>query len=568
VVDAVKPILYPSTETEFAANGIGALSSAKECIVTEERNGMFELSMVYPMDGIHYENIELRSIILAAPNPTAVPQPFRVYEISRPMNGLVTINAEHVAYDLNGIVVSPFTVSTCTAAFQSLKTSAATDCPFEFSTDKTTSANINITIPRTIWDILGGSAGGILDVYGTGEYEFDRWNVIFHKARGANNGVTIRYGKNLTDIQQEENCASVYTGIYPYWQGADGDVVTLGEKIINVDGTFDYTRIRTLDLSEYYEEAPTEDELRKTANSWLKNNDIGTPSVSLSISFVQLERTEEYKTLEMLEHVSLCDTVSVVFPKLGVTATAKCVKTVYNTLEERYESIELGDGRDSIESTIVAQQKKVEEQATDLSSKATYSYVDTTATEATTSANTYTDTTASSTLSSAKSYTNTTASNTLASAESYTDSAVKTGISNYDDYLTQLEIFNKLTNNGETQGIYMQDGKLYINMDYAKTGTLDANSINLSGAFTVYSGGAAGGSIGYMSGSAGAGIGVSAGNAYVIATGGGARMQAGSSSFYVVPGGATVDAATLVVNGNITCTGNITCSGTITSSSS
>ena len=47
-------LLYPSTETEFQNNGLGALPDAISCTVTEERNGMYELEMQYPVSGSHY----------------------------------------------------------------------------------------------------------------------------------------------------------------------------------------------------------------------------------------------------------------------------------------------------------------------------------------------------------------------------------------------------------------------------------------------------------------------------------------------------------------------------------
>ncbi len=43
--------------------------------------------------------------------------------------------------------------------------------------------------------------------------------------------------------------------------------------------------------------------------------------------------------------------------------------------------------------------------------------------------------------------------------------------------LTQEIIFNKLTNNGETQGLYLEGGKIYLNAEYIKTGTLSADYI-------------------------------------------------------------------------------------------
>ncbi len=354
-----KPILYSSQETRFTDNGLGILSDAVSCVVTEERNGAFELEMQYPADGLRYKDIKLRSLILAKPNPTANPQPFRVYRISKPMLGIVTVYAEHISYDLSGIPVSPFEAGSTAQAMAQLQASSAVENPFTFWTDKSTAASMKVAAPASIRSLLGGREGSVLDVYG-GEYAFDRYTVRLYEQRGENRGVSIRYGKNLTDLQQEENCANVYTGAYPYWSGSEGQLVQLPEKILPAEGTYGFTRILALDLSSDFEEEPTMDQLRARAQSYMKNNRIGVPDVSLAVSFVQLEQTEEYKDLALLERVNLCDTVNVEFPALRVSAQAKCVKTIYDVLLDRYQSVELGDARTNIADTIASQQKQIE----------------------------------------------------------------------------------------------------------------------------------------------------------------------------------------------------------------
>lgn len=355
------PILYPSAETAFADNGLGMLSDAVSCTVTEERNGMFELEMQYPVSGIRYTNLALRALILAKPNPTDDPQPFRVYRITKPMSGTVTVYAQHLSYDLAGIPTGPFTAANAPAAMAALGDNAAVPCPFVFWTDKDTTATMTVQAPASIRSLLGGVRGSILDTYG-GEYAFDRYTVRLYAARGADRGVTIRYGKNLTSLEQDANCAAVYTGVYPYWADSDGNNLTqLPEKIVSAPGTYDFTRILTLDLSSEWQEQPTADQLRARAERYVDENKVGVPKVSLEVQFVPLEQSDEYKHLALLERVSLCDTVTVQFDKLGVNATAKVVRTAYNVLLGRYDSIELGDARTNIADTIVQQQQQIAE---------------------------------------------------------------------------------------------------------------------------------------------------------------------------------------------------------------
>lgn len=355
------PILYSHTETAFDHNGCGILGDCASCFVTEEANGAFELSMQYPMDGIHFEDIQSRSIIKAKPDQFREPQLFRVYNISKPsMNGIVSISAQHISYDLTGIPIGPFTAEGVALALDGLKSNAVADCPFEFWTDKNTAGRFTVPHPASIRSRLGGVQGSILDNYG-GEYEFDNFTVKLHNNRGMDRGVSIRYGKNLTSLKQEENCQNIATGIYPYWQNQEtGELAQLQEKVVNAPGEYDFTRIKTVDFTANFENRPTSEQLRTASERYIKNNEIGTPIVSLDISFAQLQNSEEYKDLKLLERVSLFDPVSVEFPALRVSAKAKAVRIVYNVLLDRVESVTLGSVRANIADTIVEQQKQIE----------------------------------------------------------------------------------------------------------------------------------------------------------------------------------------------------------------
>lgn len=356
----MNPVLYESTESTFETNGLGVLSDTISCQVVEERNGIFEITLEYPLTGIHYQEIKQRRIIFVKPNPYEDPQPFRIYRITKPLSGKITVYAQHISYDLSGVPVSPFSSSSVTGALSGLKTNAAVTNPFSFWTDKTSTGDFAVTAPTSTRTLLGGSDGSILDVFG-GEYKFDRWTVRLYNNRGKNSGVSIRYGKNLMDLQQDENISNVVTGIYPYWLSSEGELTELPEKIVNAPGTYDFTRISAIDFSGDFEEAPTEEQLRDRANDYISSNNVGVPTVSITVEFQPLEQTEEYKDIALLERVNLCDTVNVEYSELGVSATAKCVKTTYDALKDKYISIELGDAKTNIADTIIQQQQEINE---------------------------------------------------------------------------------------------------------------------------------------------------------------------------------------------------------------
>lgn len=356
----MKPILFPSTATEFTTQGLGVLTDAISCTVTEERNGAFELTMQYPDTGVHFAEITDRCIIYAIPSPYRAPQPFRIYRITRPMNGIIMVYAQHITYDLSGVPLNPFTAVNAPDALSKLSLNAAVDSPFTFWTDKATVASFAVSTPSSTRSVLGGSSGSILDVYG-GEYEWDGFTVRLYGHRGYDNGVVISYGKNLTDIEQDRNISNVATGIYPYWTNAEGALVTCDPKIVNAPGTYDFTRVVPVDFSNDFETQPTPAQLRARAEKYVEDNKIGIPKTSITASFVQLEQFPEYEDLALLEKCDLCDTVTIRYPQLGVEAKAEIVKIETDVLLERYNSVEIGDVRTNIADTIVGQQQEIKQ---------------------------------------------------------------------------------------------------------------------------------------------------------------------------------------------------------------
>ena len=214
----MKPILYTPDETNFTTNGLGALSDAISVIVEEERNGKFELTIKYPFDGIHFSDVKHSSIIKAKPHDNGNDQLFRVYKITSPLNKQCTIYAEHISYQLNYIPLMPFTAYDIQSALYGITQNMAEPCPFTFWSDIQSAAVYEQHEPEMVRTRLGGQEGSFLDTYG-GEFEWDNYTVKLWEQRGMDRDVTLRYGKNITDIQQEESIANTITGIVPYWIG-------------------------------------------------------------------------------------------------------------------------------------------------------------------------------------------------------------------------------------------------------------------------------------------------------------------------------------------------------------
>ena len=353
------PVLFNENETIFTTQGLGALSDAISCTVTEERNGIYELEMTYPISGIHYSDIQYRSIIAAIPSPYRDRQPFRVYKITKPLNGIVTIYARHLSYDLNAIPVNPFSTTGITNAFTALKNSMTIENNFVFSSGLTNeTSQVSFTIPYACRTILGGVQGSFLDIFG-GEYEWDNWNVKLWADRGKDNGVTIRYGKNMTDLSAEIDGENVVNGIYPYWQ-KDDVLVTCTPPVIWAENK-PHDKAVTVDFSNDFEEQPTAAQLQERSEKYLNDNDVGEIKASIDVSFVDLSKMDDYKGfISNLEKCDLCDIVTVQYEALGVDIKSKIVSIVTDVLKEVYESIEVGAVSADIAQEIADTENKVD----------------------------------------------------------------------------------------------------------------------------------------------------------------------------------------------------------------
>ena len=354
----MKPILYPAGETQFRSNGLGRLAEATKCLVTEERNGQYELEMQYPVTGRHYQEIVEERIIAAKHDDTDDVQPFRIYKITRPMNGIVTISARHISYQLSKVAVMPFAADTCAEALAGMISHSVGDCPFTIWTDRLLEAHFHVDVPSSFRSLLGGVSGSILDIYGPGEYEWDKFTVKFHSHRGSDQNVYIRYGKNMTDVKKTTDTSNIWTGILPYWAGTDeaeqAILVTLPEQVIYSDYADDYVyrMVVPVDFSSAFQEQPTEEQLRSRAQTYVRANAADGIPASIDVSFVALWQTEEYKNWAPLQKLKLCDTVTVYHKGLGIENKAKIVSVTYDVILERYEKMTIGEVKTNLGDSI------------------------------------------------------------------------------------------------------------------------------------------------------------------------------------------------------------------------
>ena len=350
------PILYKADAVDFSTFGIGALSECTLCEVTEERNGAFECTLKYPVTGRLFSELKNERLIKAKPNDTSKEQLFRIYRITTPINGIVTIYAQHISYDLSNIaeLVWSSAMISPSLAMSRLFTKTATTHNFKCSTDFSSAKPFSVSKPKSVRACLGGSEGSMLDLWG-GEYEWDNFNVILHSKRGKDNGVVIEYGKNLTDMEQDNDFTDVYTDILPYAVFSDENtekVITLSEITLPIIDNPARPKTLIKDFTEFFDDKASinENSLRNKAKNFIKTNPLGVETPTLTVAFEPLWKQPEYSAI--LERVSLCDTVTIRHSALGITAKSKVIKTVYDSLAEKYVSITLGTAKSNFVNTV------------------------------------------------------------------------------------------------------------------------------------------------------------------------------------------------------------------------
>lgn len=339
------PILYESNETSFTSNGLGRLRDCIDCKCSEERNGIYEVDFSYPVDGANYDLIQCGRIIGVTHDETGDVEPFDIVSYSKPISGVVSFHAVHISYRQRGIVARGTNINSLADAFAVLTSSAQPSNPFTYEADFTSSAYASSFdgTPRSVRQFLGGIDGSILDAYG-GEYEFDRFRVILHKSRGQLRDFVIRYGVNLLDYKDDTDYSETYTSCVPYWHGNDNgsDTTVVGSRVDLGRTAYNGQNVcAALDLSDKFQDKPTATQLESFALSLMQSKQTNLPAQNIAVDFIRLQDMG-YEGLDNLLQCNLCDSIKVEFPRYGMSGTYKIVKTVWDVLEDKYDSMELG----------------------------------------------------------------------------------------------------------------------------------------------------------------------------------------------------------------------------------
>lgn len=341
----MRPIILPADTTVFPSagtNGIGRLSDCYKCLVTEEINATFSLTAGCMVNSTHADLIVEGNYLYVPHDSTEDLQPFEIKRVTKKSNGNMEIYAEHISYKLNRVTCAPFEEASLSAALAAIPNNLDPANNFTFSTNISSSVGYKLNHPMSGRALLNGEEGSLVDVYGQGEWLFDKWTCTMMSRRGANNGARIRSKHNLTDLTIQSEAGNGYHAIYPYyWDSYTGTLVLASlsgntGRVVIMDGYTDYDAAIPVDLTDRFTNVPTQNQVRLEAIKWLASNKpdaISDPSVSVRFSALVDDSASS---------VVLGDTVTVTDKTLNYEGQHRIVRTVWDVLNERYDSVTVG----------------------------------------------------------------------------------------------------------------------------------------------------------------------------------------------------------------------------------
>ncbi len=337
------------------ATKYGSINSLCEAFVEEERNGLFEISFVVLNIDSLFNYVKEENIVVVNANDTLLNQKFRIYMTRKLMNNKVEVYARHISFDLMYDYIDnvSFTNQSCEYALNQLFRNSNFSKHYKGYSDIVNAQNYSMSMANVL-EAIGGKQGSIIDTFGTGaELLRDNENIHVLNRRGNDNEVTIEYRKNLTGFELEEDTTDLVTRILPYAKYNDSE--TNEEIVVKADyvdspliGNYSHPYIASIDYSNKFEdgEIPTVSKLQELARKEYRDNKVDIPKQNFKIEFIPLSKCVGYEELE--DKINLCDTVTIIDTRYNVKTQAKVIRTVFNVLKNRYESMELGEPRTSL----------------------------------------------------------------------------------------------------------------------------------------------------------------------------------------------------------------------------
>ena len=339
--------IFGQTDTEFSSNGDKILQATK-CKVFKRDNGEYYVDIECSSDYAEY--IKSNNIVVC-PTPTGE-QPFRFLnpEINKTK---IKVKAKHRYYDSENYLIKDSNVvdKNCNQALEHLNAATDNESPFTTLSDVT-----SINSFRCVRKSLNEAVNVVLERWG-GHLVRDNNIIAIRSSIGADNGVTIRYGKNLKEIQKTEDWNNVVTKLLPV--GKDG--LTLDEVYLYSETQYDIPFTKTVSFTQEIEKAEGEtddaynyrlqEDLRQQATAYLAENCV--PKINYTVK----------ANIEKITDIG--DTIDVIDETLGINLTTHVIAFEYDAILGKFSQVEFGNSKEKLSNLMTTVSANTSKQITE-----------------------------------------------------------------------------------------------------------------------------------------------------------------------------------------------------------
>ncbi len=342
--------VYVKGNEDYGSNGDMTLTPTT-CEVELTVEGVAELTLEHPIDDLGRWEYLVTDNVIAAPTPYSKKQLFRIYDYTKTETE-VTAYARHVFYDSAGemlVDVRP-TDKTGQEALDIILSGTKYKAKTNIKTQSTA-----YYIRKNIMEAIGGDdENSFINRWG-GERMYDNFTVIINDRLGGDYGACAEFGRNMTGIEADISIDDVVTRIIP--ESYNGYTLEGEEPWVDSPLIGNYANPRTAvikfedvklleDCQEGEEGFSTLELLREELKRRCKKeyeNGLDKPKVNYKVDLVEIADTEDYKDYKKLTTIGIGDDVLTRDRKLKINVTARCIRLVYDCIEEENAEVELGN---------------------------------------------------------------------------------------------------------------------------------------------------------------------------------------------------------------------------------
>lgn len=342
--------VYVKGNEDYGSNGDMTLTPTT-CEVELTVEGVAELTLEHPIDDLGRWEYLVTDNVIAAPTPYSKKQLFRIYDYTKTETE-VTAYARHIFYDSAGemlVDVRP-TDKTGQEALDIILSGTKYKAKTNIKTRSTA-----YYIRKNIMEAIGGDdENSFINRWG-GERMYDNFTVIINDRLGGDYGACAEFGRNMTGIEADISIDDVVTRIIP--ESYNGYTLEGEEPWVDSPLIGNYANPRAAvikfedvklleDCQEGEEGFSTlellREELKRRCEKEYENG-LDKPKVNYKVDLVEIADTDDYKDYKKLTTIGIGDDVLTRDRKLKINVTARCIRLVYDCIEEENTEVELGN---------------------------------------------------------------------------------------------------------------------------------------------------------------------------------------------------------------------------------